>query len=75
MSESETRECIRVLGFWRWLWLRYLYRPTSRILHRMNLHYAPERDMMDGSTIRWCQWCGLRDVRYRGGIPITKEMR
>lgn len=64
MSTDEQREAIRVLGFWRWLGYRYLYRPISRLLHRFSLHYAPTRKMADGSVVRWCRWCGLRDVMY-----------
>jgi len=47
----------------RWLYLnfvlRWLYRPTQRLLHRFNLHYMPpmypERD-----KVLWCRWCGAR---------------
>lgn len=47
------------------LWCRHGYRPTMRLLHRFNLHYAPPRGLMHGeqpgsSKDHWCQWCGLR---------------
>jgi hypothetical protein len=55
---NETWEAIRVLGFWRVLWHRTLYRPVSRLMHRFDLHYAPIGGP-DGD-VAWCQWCGLR---------------
>lgn len=57
------------IGLRRWvflnIWCRYLYRPTMRLLHCFNLHYAPPQGLMhgekpDGHNHHWCQWCGLR---------------
>ena len=56
-------------GVSRWVFLyiycRYCYRPLMRLLHSVNLHYAPPRERMDGeqpdgNLNHWCQWCGLR---------------
>ena len=50
----------------RWIflniWCSHLYQPTSRLLHRFNLHYAPPSPMSPryGKRNHWCQWCGLR---------------
>lgn len=61
----------------RWLflniWCRYLYRPTMRLLHRFNLHYAPPTPMTLHKEERhhWCQWCGLRGDVYK--TPNRKE--
>jgi hypothetical protein len=63
MHLSEDFEGIRVMGFWRWVYARFFYRAVSRLLHRFSLHYAPEHRMHDGDLMRWCKWCGLRDVR------------
>lgn len=54
----ETIEAIRVLGLWRVVYARTLYRPLSRLMHRFDLHYAPVGGP-DGNQA-WCQWCGLR---------------
>ena len=38
------------------------YRLVSRLLHRLDLHYAPEFGPIgpDGTYRKWCKWCGLR---------------
>ena len=47
------------------------YRNVSRLLHRLNLHYAPPGAMAElvsdpngrivgYKTQHWCKWCGLR---------------
>jgi hypothetical protein len=39
------------------------YRVISRLLHRLNLHYAPAKLMLNNGNplvSRWCQWCGMR---------------
>lgn len=61
-TRNETIEAIRVLGFWRVVFLRMLYRPLSKLMHRFNLHYMPPCHP-DGDTMIWCQWCGARYVR------------
>ena len=39
-----------------------IYRWTSLLLHRFDLHYAPVHGpYQDGRKQRWCQWCGMRD--------------
>lgn len=61
---NETIEAIRVLGFWRVVFNRTLYRPLSRWMHRHHLHYAPPVGPPHGDNDclqqHWCQWCGLR---------------
>jgi hypothetical protein len=43
----------------------YFYRKLMKITHRYNWHYAPLfGPFEDGSTQRWCRWCGLRET-YR----------
>lgn len=62
----ETREAIRVMGFWRWAWANTGYRPTMKLAHKFNWHHTIKLGPFeDGSTQRWCQWCGLRDVSKR----------
>lgn len=61
---SDYWKAVRALGFWRTLWLTWGYRPFSRLLHRLNLHYAPPHPALAneaGWPMHWCQWCGLRD--------------
>lgn len=55
----------------RLLWARTGYRPTQRLLHRLNLHYAPPGPQMPGQIGRqhWCQWCGLR-----GDVVTFKDL-
>jgi hypothetical protein len=39
-----------------------LYRPLMRLAHHFDWHYMPTLGPFeDGSTQRWCQWCGLRE--------------
>lgn len=70
---NETIEAIRVLGFWRVVFLRVLYRPLSRWMHRHHLHYAPpsypQREDGYADKMLWCQWCGMRYVVPRGQFP------
>ena len=43
------------------LFYRFLYRPLMKLAHRYNWHYAPViGPFEDGSTQRWCKWCGFR---------------
>jgi hypothetical protein len=68
------REELRVLGVWRWFWLSYLYRPTSRLLHRFNLHYMRPMPIIERDRQQfWCEWCGLRDTKYIGPPMIGKD--
>lgn len=54
-------ESVRTLGFWRTLYLRYLYRHLMRFAHRHNWHHTRKiGPFEDGSTQLWCEWCGLR---------------
>jgi hypothetical protein len=48
------------------IWCRRFYRPTMRLLHKFNLHYAPPSPMSPryGKQEHWCQWCGLRGTRW-----------
>ena len=70
----------------RWIflyvWCRHLYRPTMRLLHRYNLHYAPASPLSPRYGVRdhWCQWCGLRGTTwtYDPNTPLiiqTGELR
>jgi hypothetical protein len=70
MAESEIKS--RAIIFTVLVRLRYLpYRPLMRLLHRFDLHYAPKKLMADGSVMRWCEWCGMRDVERRVNIVIS----
>jgi hypothetical protein len=57
------------IRYWMFLnvWCRHLYRPTMRVMHRFNLHYAPPSPMNPrfGEQHHWCQWCGLRGTTYK----------
>ena len=33
-----------------------------KISHSFGWHYAPQRYGPEGSTVRWCQWCGMKDI-------------
>lgn len=56
---DELIEAIRVLGFWRHMYLRFAYRHIMRLAHRFNWHYAPPI-YPEGDTQLWCKWCGMR---------------
>lgn len=55
-----------------WPFWRFLYRPLMRFLHRHHCHYAPPI-YIKGDTIRWCRWCGFRQVVQRAGAPRPEE--
>lgn len=39
-----------------------IYRLIMKIAHRFDWHYAPIiGPFEDGSTQRWCKWCGFRE--------------
>ncbi len=45
----------------RGLFLRLCYRHLMRLTHYFGWHYAPVRGPYpDGTSQRWCRWCGLR---------------
>lgn len=47
----------------RLLWARTGYRPTARLLHRLNLHHTKRiGPMEDGAVIHKCEWCGVSRV-------------
>lgn len=56
------------IQMWLYLhvWCRHLYRPTMKVMHRFNLHYAPPNGLPDepGKKNHWCQWCGLRGTTF-----------
>mgnify|MGYP001571121659 CR=1 FL=1 len=56
--------------------IRYLlYRWTSVLMHRFDLHYAPiHGPFQDGRKQRWCQWCGMRDW-YIEPLVTVEELR
>lgn len=70
----ETIEAIRVLGFWRVVFYRTLYRPLMRLAHRYNWHYAPPI-YPDLDTMLWCHWCGLRYVVPDTSGPLRRTVR
>lgn len=74
LLDREDREAISVMGFWRWLYAGTLYRPVSRLMHRLNLHYAPPVGPPHGDNYclqqHWCTWCGLR-----GDLIDVKRVR
>ena len=55
-------EAIRVLGFWKTLYLRILYRPHMRFIHIFERHWFTKVGpvLPTGETWKWCQWCGKR---------------
>lgn len=68
----EDMEAIRVMGFWYWLFCRTgAYRLVMRVAHRYHWHYAPMHGpLQDGSTQRWCEWCGFRQT-----YPVAAGLR
>ena len=66
---SEFAEAVRVLGLRRTLYLRFAYPYVQRFTHRYGWHHAPETKLVGGEVMRWCQWCGLREVRRRMNPP------
>ena len=70
MAESEIKS--RAIIFTVLVRLCYLpYRPLMRLLHRFDLHYAPKKLMADGSIVRWCEWCGMRDVERHVNVVVN----
>lgn len=62
---------IKILGFWRFMFLRFVYRHLMRFAHKFNWHYAPESlPFEDGSTQLWCQWCGFRMTKKNLKGPL-----
>lgn len=57
-----------------WLWFNGRpYRAIMRLAHRYGWHYAPGHYVEDGDFMRWCHWCGMRDV-VRRHDPVTLLM-
>jgi len=47
----------------KWLWHRWLYRPTMKLLHRFNLCYMKPMPIIEQYEQQvWCQWCGVRYI-------------
>lgn len=68
MRESpwgDLREAFKVLGIFTTLWYRTGYQPLMKLAHRYGWHYAPTNHLEDGSTQRWCHWCGMRATELR----------
>lgn len=61
----------------RWItsvYHRWLYRAHMRLAHRFNWHYAPMiGPFPDGSTQRWCQWCGFRQSTPKSTVSIVND--
>lgn len=70
---NETIESIRVLGIWKHLFLSFAYRPLSKAMHSVNLHYTKTIHMDDGSTIYRCDWCGVSRLE-RSDEVVQAEM-
>jgi hypothetical protein len=74
------RKFIGCCRCWMYLniWCRHLYRPTMRIMHKMNLHHAPPsqitNDERRGERNHWCQWCGLRGTTYTINDKLAREI-
>ena len=59
----------------------FFYRLLMRLAHRFDWHYAPEfGPFEDGSTQKWCQWCGFRQSyppkgsrTAQGAISLMQE--
>jgi hypothetical protein len=54
------------------------YQALSRLLHRLNLHYAPAKFMPNNGrpmVSRWCQWCGMRSHEPWWPPGTTLEQR
>ena len=47
----------------------FIYRLTMKILHKFNLHYAKPIHVEGGDIMRWCRWCGFRDVTRKSVNP------
>ena len=61
---------IKVLGIRRYVWSRFFYRGFSRLIHKFDLHYAPEiGPFEDGATQLWCMWCGFRMTNPPSAVP------
>ena len=53
-----------------------LYRALMRLAHRFDWHYAPKiGPLQDGSTQRWCQWCGFRQSYPKPKYRYDKQLR
>ena len=44
------------------LYCRTLYRPHMRLIHRFGWHWHTRLHPMGGPPMRWCQWCGDRQI-------------
>lgn len=54
------------------------YQAISRLLHRLNLHYAPAKFMPNNGpplVSRWCHWCGMRSSEPYWPPGTTLEQR
>jgi hypothetical protein len=57
-------------------WYSLGYRTIMKIAHRYNWHYAPTHGPFeDGSTQKWCQWCGLRQTTPRITLPGAAKQK
>ena len=59
---GDLMESVRVLGVTKTLYLRLVYRHLMRCAHRYGWHYAPITVLVDDATMKWCHWCGMREV-------------
>jgi hypothetical protein len=56
------------------LWARIGYRPTARLLHRLNLHHTHRiGPMEDGAIFEKCEWCGISRAVYRPGWKMPED--
>ncbi len=65
-------EAVRVLGFWKTLYLRILYRHHMKLIHHFGRCWF-KRIYPQGQPQKWCTWCGERHIIYPA-IDIEKAM-
>jgi hypothetical protein len=72
----DLKKSIAVLGFWRTMYLRNLYRPIMRIIHQWGWHAMTRVYVGMEHEHEWCQWCGLRSMLVsQGGRVMTDNVK
>lgn len=62
-------ESIRVLGFWRTIYLTYIYRHLMQALHRFGVHHMKFVHPI-GNQYWWkCDWCGMTSTTLHMDSP------
>jgi len=57
----------------RSIYLRFLYWPVMKLMHRFDLHYCPPHEI-EGDIVLRCNWCGLRYTKSRRGDKTFTNM-